>query len=133
MTPNRVLLSTPRHPEAAFELVLNAALGTLQRHHLLMHLPGGHSSQVHEVPGFTLPLLPASAYPGRISILARATSREIYGSAQRLNAVQSLRKRWARSQRWVLTQAPAHATLLRHRFRQTSQSIPIDISRCHGS
>lgn len=80
---------------------------------------------------FILPLLPASAYSGKISILVRATPWEIYSLARQLYTVQSLHKRWAWSQRWVLTQAPAHAMLPRHRFKRASQSIRADISRCH--
>lgn len=66
---------------------------------------------------FILPLLPAPAYPGKASILVRATSWEIYSGAQRPYTVQGLHKRRATSQRWVLTQAPAHAMLPRHRFK----------------
>lgn len=45
LTPNRILLSTLRYPEWVIVPVLNPALETLQRQHLLVHPPGGRSIQ----------------------------------------------------------------------------------------
>jgi len=132
LTPNRMLLST-----------LRECLGwswtqpwRLSKDSISLHIPQevtpSRSMQRQSASKFILPLLPGPAYPGKTSILVRATSWEIYSSARQPYAVQSLHKRWAQSQRWVLIRAPAHAMLPCQRFKWASQSNCADISRCHG-